>query len=86
VQAQENARSLAVAHDKAEGKAGNARQQLASLKSVNELQQGMQTLREQISSSTNLAQSGASTPQATASVGVTNAYGQQTGVLVDVTA
>lgn len=87
IQAQENARSLSVEHDKAEGQAGSARQQLASLKSVSQLQQGMQNLREQISSSTiDAVKLDTDTQSAAATGGVVNALGQKTGVLVDVTA
>ena len=85
--AQEEARTANVESDKAQSKAGNARQNLASLESAGKLQEGLQAVRNRIADST-LAGAESSTPSSLASsaTGVTNAYGQQTGTLVDVTA
>lgn len=87
VRAQENARSIKVEYGQAEDKAGSAKQNLASLQSVRQLQQGLQIVRDQISSSTLSPTSVSSVPISTdASAGVINALGQQTGTLLDVTA
>lgn len=89
--AQENARTVKVQYSQAEDKAGSAKQNLASLESVSQLQEGLQTLRDQIASSTVEGKSAsvnsvATTSGTTASTGVINAFGQQTGTLVNVTA
>ena len=89
--AQENARTVKVQYSQAEDKAGSAKQNLASLESVGQLQEGLQTLRDQIASSTVAGKSSAAIPADTtnstvASAGVLNALGQQTGTLVNVTA
>lgn len=85
--AQENARTIKVKYTQAEAEVGQANQNLASLESVGQLQAGLQSLRDQISSSKLSAASTADiTVSASASPGVINAFGQQTGTLVDVTA
>jgi chromosome segregation ATPase len=89
--AQENARTVKVEYTQAQDKVGSAKQNLASLKSVGELQQGLQTLRDQISSSSfstaSTADTSATSTAASAGLsGVLNAYGQQTGTLVNVSA
>ena len=82
-QAQEKARKTDVEHGQAEEDAGTAKRNLLSLKSLGEASDGLQKLRDQIAgASYSILDS--STTSATA--GVTNALGQQTGTLVDVTA
>lgn len=72
--AQENARSLKVRSDRAQGDAGQARQQVSSLQSVQGLQQQFSTIRTQISEGL----AALDTP----SVSI-NAEGQATGTLVN---
>jgi chromosome segregation ATPase len=79
-QAQERARTIKVEYDQAEGKAGDAKQNVAALTSVQQLQDGMQAVRQRIASST-LTPSAASSAPA-----VVNVYGQQTGTVINVTA
>lgn len=77
--ARENARSLTVEADQAQGEAGSARQQLASLSSVTQVQEGLSSLRQKIS--TVIEAIDAPTPAP-----VINAEGQTTGTVVNVTA
>jgi hypothetical protein len=79
-QAQEKARTIKVEYDQAEGKAGDARQNVAAQTSVQQLQDGMQAVRQRISSSTLTATA------ASSATAVVNAYGQQTGTVINVTA
>lgn len=76
--AEENARTIKVEYHKAEESAGSAKQNLASLEAVSQLQDGLQSLRDQLA---DLSSSATET-----SLGVLNAQGQQTGTLVNVTA
>lgn len=78
-QARENARSLSVRADQAQGDAGAARQQLASLPSVSAVQEGMSTLRQEISTAIKALDEPTAVP-------VINAEGQTTGTVVNVTA
>ena len=85
--AQEEARTANIESDKAQSKAGNARQNLVSLESARKLQEGLQAVRDKIADSTLVgANSSTSSSEAPSAAGVTNAYGQQTGTLVNVTA
>lgn len=77
--AREKARSLTVEADKAQGEAGTARQQLASLSSLNQVQEGLSSLRQKISTAIQAIDEPNPTP-------VINAEGQTTGTLVNVTA
>lgn len=80
VRAQEKARTIKVEYSQAEKEVGSTRQNLLTLESVAQLQDGLQLVRERISSSTLVEATSASV------TGVINAEGQQTGTLVDVTA
>ncbi|MFA7292699.1 MAG: hypothetical protein WC023_10680 [Rhodocyclaceae bacterium] len=79
--AQEGARSVKVQADQAQVNAGSAQQQLVSLKSINQLQSGFDTVRQQISLSLESLDVSAST-----AAPVINADGQATGTLLNVTA
>lgn len=81
--AQENARSLAVQSHQAQNEAGQARQGLANRVAVNQVQSSLGALREQIAevSQAALGSSGAGTL-----VPVVNAYGQETGKILNITA
>lgn len=81
--AQENARSLKVQSNQAQSDAGRARQDLASRESIGQLQSGLDDLREQIASVTSPVESNATVVSPTP---VVNAFGQETGALVNVTA
>lgn len=80
-QAQENARSLKVESTQARVEADSAQRGVVAMKSLNEVQGGLSTLREQIGQvlETSLAEPGQPAP-------VINTSGQQTGTLVNVTA
>jgi hypothetical protein len=78
--AQEKARTIKVEYDQAEGKLGDAKQNVAALATVTQLQEGMQAVRLGIASSTLAASAASSAPA------VVNAYGQQTGTVINVTA
>lgn len=84
--AQEDARTTNVEYDKAENKAGITKQNLAQMKSVGQLQESFQEVRNKIASSTLENAPSAKIASSATSTGVTNAYGQQTGTLVNVTA
>lgn len=81
--AQENARSLAVQSNQAQNEAGQARQGLANRVAVNQVQSSLGALREQMAevSQAVLGASGAVTL-----VPVVNAYGQETGKILNITA
>jgi len=81
--AQENARATRVDADQANSRAGQARQGLAAMKSMAQVQSGFSSLRQQISSvlGTDAAASTAVQPTP-----VLNSSGQQTGALISVTA
>lgn len=81
--AQESARSLKVESNQAQSDAGRARQGLAARESISQLQSGFANLREQVASVTSPVE----TPAAVVSAApVVNAFGQETGTLVNVTA
>lgn len=86
LRAQEDARTTNLEYDKAENKAGIAKQNLVQMKSVGRLQDGFQEIRNEIASSTLENTTSAKIASGATSTGVTNAYGQQTGTLVNVTA
>lgn len=84
-QAQENARTLKVQSNQAQGEAESARRGVAAMKSLGVVQAQFAGLRQQISDVLSPADTSASTGAALAAP-VLNAYGQQTGNLVNVTA
>jgi len=79
--AQENARATHVQSDKADRNAGDARQRVDAIATLDQLRQEFQGIRDQIASSK--LDAGAASNSAS---GVTNAYGQKTGTVLDVTA
>lgn len=84
-QAQENARSLKVQSSLAQGEAESARRGVVAMKSLGVVQAQFAELRQQISDVLSPAETTASSGAAIAAP-VLNAYGQQTGSLVNVTA
>lgn len=81
-QAQENARSLKVESDQAQGQASEARRGVAGMRSLGLVEAQLGDLHEQISRI--LQPEVAAT--AVSSAPVVNAFGQETGTLVNVTA
>ena len=80
--AQENARSLQVESNTAQSEAGEAKRNVVAMRSLQDVQTQFSDLRQQIGK---ILQPESST--ATASLApVVNAYGQETGILVNVTA
>ena len=98
-QEQENARNVQVQADQAEGKAGSAKQGVAALKSLRQVQSGLDDIRQQIApiikkepassvsaaAAASASAASASAP-ATATPAVVNSQGQTTGTLVNTTA
>lgn len=82
--AAENARSLNVQAGQAEGEANRAKQGLAAQESLGKVQEQLRGLREQISLA--LAPTEVAQPVVESPAPVTNALGQQTGTLINVTA
>ena len=82
--AEENARSLNMQAGQAEGEATRAKQGLAAQESLGKVQTQLSGLQEQISSA--LAPKAVAQPVAELPAPVTNALGQQTGALINVTA
>jgi chromosome segregation ATPase len=83
-QAQESARSLKVESDQAQGQAGEARRGVAQMSSLGKVQTQLSDLREQIGKVLQSDISGTETAATLAPV--VNAFGQETGTLVNVTA
>ena len=84
-QAQENARTLKVQSSQAQGEAESARRGVAAMKSLGVVQAQFAGLRQQISDVLSPAETTASS-RAGLAAPVINAYGQQTGSMVNVTA
>jgi len=84
-QAQENARTLKVQSSQAQGEAESARRGVAAMKSLGVVQTQFVGLRQQISDVLSPAETTASRGAGLAAP-VINAYGQQTGSMVNVTA
>jgi Fe-S cluster assembly scaffold protein SufB len=82
--AQENARSLNVQAGQAESESNRAKQGLAAQEALGKVQTQLSGWREQIGSA--LAPQELAQPVAESPAPVTNALGQQTGTLVNVTA
>jgi len=83
-QAQENARSLKVESDQAQGQASEARRSVAGVSSLGQVQAQLSNLSEQIGKVLQSDISGGSTTSELTPV--VNAFGQETGTLVNVTA
>lgn len=83
---QENARSLQVRSDQAQQLAGSARQGLLAAKSLSNVQNGIEGIRQQISQVGAQATSGGEANNAVTTTPVVNAAGQTTGTLVNTTA
>lgn len=83
-QAQENARSLKAESDQAQGQAGEARRGVLQMNSIGKVQTQLSDLREQIGKVLQPDVSPADTAVTLAPV--VNAFGQETGTLVNVTA
>ncbi|QRM20091.1 hypothetical protein GBK02_12135 [Dechloromonas sp. TW-R-39-2] len=80
--AEDKARNIKVESDQAQGQASDARQGLASLKSLGEVQGDLSALRNQLASTpTDTAEAGGQSPAP-----VVNSSGQTTGTLLNVTA
>jgi len=84
-QAQENARSLKVQSNQAQGDADSARRGVAAMKSLGIAQTQLAGLRQQIKEVLSPTETSTSSGAALAAP-VLNAYGQETGNLVNVTA
>ncbi|TXG94440.1 MAG: hypothetical protein E6R09_17390 [Rhodocyclaceae bacterium] len=83
-QAQENARSLKAESDQAQGQAGEARRGVLQMNSLGKVQTQLSDLREQIGK---VLQPDVSPADTTVTLApVVNAFGQETGTLVNVTA
>lgn len=83
-QAQENARSLKAESDQAQGQAGEARRGVLQMNSLGKVQTQLSDLREQIGK---VLQPDVSPAETTVTLApVVNAFGQETGTLVNVTA
>jgi chromosome segregation ATPase len=83
-QAQENARSLKAESDQAQGQASEARRGVVQMNSLGEVQAQLGDLREQIGK---VLQSDISPVDTVVTLApVVNAFGQETGTLVNVTA
>lgn len=81
--AQENARSLQVESNSARSDAGNARRNLSAMKSLEGVQTQLSDVRQQIGK---ILQPAAPTADTAPPAPVVNAFGQETGTLVNVTA
>jgi type II secretory pathway pseudopilin PulG len=81
--AQENARSLQVESNAAQSDAGEAKRNLVAMKSIGSVQSKFSDIRQQIS---NVLQSDTLSGSTAALVPVVNAFGEETGTVVNVTA
>ena len=86
--AQERARSLSVKSSQAQGEASDARRNVAEMASLGKTQASLTELRSQIAGAVDALSPSSSTETASTSktTSVVNAYGQETGTLVNVTA
>ena len=81
--AQENARSISAEASQADSRASQAQQGLLAMRSMSSIQSGFDNLRQQISS---VLSNEAPVTEAVQPAPVVNTSGQQTGVLISVTA
>lgn len=81
--AQENARSISAESGQADSRSAQARQGLAAMKSIGEVQSGFANLRQQISS---VLSSDYVTPVSIQPAAVINTSGQETGTVINVMA